>query len=159
VTETARALVVATVLAGSGLGVYVLRLARIDPAEPQRLVGELRLSQWLAMILAAVGGAWVGLAVGRATQPLSGIDLTIAIGVIVLATWTLHRETRSALTILCVAFLAHAIIDSAHRPGGLTIDLAPRWFTLGCAAFNLYLSALCFWAQRRPARSLGDVSR
>ena len=22
-------------------------------------------------------------------------------------------------------------------------------FTLGCAAFNLYLSALCFWIQRR----------
>ena len=155
----ARALLVATLLAGSGLALYIRWLARIDPAEPQRLVGEFRLSQWMAAILAATGGAWVGLAAGRSTQPLGGIDLTIAIAAILLATWTLQQETRRALTILCVAFLAHALIDSAHRPGGLTADLAPRWFTLGCAAFNLYLSALCFWILRRPARSAHDVSR
>jgi hypothetical protein len=153
VAETARALLVASFLAGLGLVVYVRWLVRIDPAEPQRLIAELRLSQWMAAILASVGGAWVALAASHGAQPLGGIDLMIAIALIVLATWTLQRETRSALAWLCGAFLAHAIIDTAHRPGGLTPDLAPRWFTLGCAAFNLLLSALCFWALRRPARS------
>jgi hypothetical protein len=159
VTETARALLVAAVLAGSGLTVFVLRLVRIDPAEPARLIGELRFAHWMAVVLATIGGAWIGLAAGRHAEALSGVDLTIAIGLVVLSAWTLQRETRSALAILCVAFLAHAIIDTAHRPGWLAADLAPRWFTLGCAAFNLYLSALCFWAQRRPGRLTPRSSR
>jgi len=149
VTETGRALLVATLLAGSGLGAYVWRLTRIDPAEPARLIGELRLTHWMAILLAATGGGWLGLASARRIEPLGNVDLTISIAFIVLAAWTLHRETRSALMILCLAFLAHAIVDTAHRPGWLVADLAPRWFTLGCAAFDLYVSALCYWVQRR----------
>lgn len=148
-TDTARALLVAALLASSGLGLFVWRLTRIDPAEPERLIAELRFTHWMAVILAVVGGAWIGLAAARATPALSGVDLTIAIAATLAAAWTLQRETRNALAILCVAFLAHAIIDTAHRPGWLAADLAPRWFTLGCAAFNVYLSALCFWVQRR----------
>jgi len=149
VTDTARLLLVAAVLSGAGLGAFVWRLARVDPAEPERLIGELRLSHWMALILAVVGGAWIGAAAARPVELLSSIDLTIAVALIVLAAWTLQRDTRSALVILSVAFLAHAIIDTAHRPGWLAEDLAPRWFALGCAAYNLYLSALCFWAQKR----------
>lgn len=136
-------------LASSGFGVYVWRLMRIDPSEPERLIGELRFAHWMALTLAAVGGAWIGLAAGRQTQVLSGIDLTIAIGLVLTAAFTLQRDVRGALTILCVAFLAHAIIDAAHRPDGLASDIAPLWFTLGCAAYNLYLSALCYIVQRR----------
>ena len=142
--ETARALLVAAALAGLGLAVFVQRLLRIDPNEPARLIGELRFSHWMSTALAAVGGAWLGLAASRSTQLASGIDLTISIALIVMGAWTLQRETRQALAILCVAFLLHALIDVAHRPGGLAFDLAPRWFTLGCAGFNLLLSALCF---------------
>ena len=148
-TDTARALLVAVILAGSGLGAFVWRLVRTDPAEPTRLIGELRFAHWMALTLSAIGGSWLGLAAARHSQLLSGLDLTIAIAAILLSTWTMQRETRSALMILSVAFLAHAIIDTAHRPGWLASDLAPRWFTMGCAAFNLYLSALCFWMQRR----------
>ena len=148
-TDTARVLLVAALLAGSGLAAFVWRLVRTDPAEPARLIGELRFAHWMALTLAATGGAWVGLAAARHAQLLSSVDLTIAIGAILLAMWTLHRETRTALVVLCAAFLTHAIVDTAHRDGWLAADLAPRWFTLGCAAFNLYLSALCFWVQRR----------
>jgi len=149
VTETARALLVAAVLAGLGLVAFVQRLVRIDPAEPARLIGELRFAHWMSATLAAVGGAWLGLAAAHSALLPSGIDFTIAIGLIVFGAWTLQRETRQALTFLCVAFLLHAIIDTAHRPGLLEADLAPRWFTLGCAAFNLLLSALCYRVQRR----------
>jgi uncharacterized membrane protein YhdT len=149
VTETARVLLVATVLASSGFGVYVWRLLQIPSTEPERLIGELRFAHWMALTLAAVGGAWIGLAAGRQTQVLSGIDLTLAIAMVLTAAFTLQRDVRGALTILCVAFLTHAIIDAAHRPNLMPGDIAPRWFTLGCAAYNLYLSALCYLVQRR----------
>lgn len=148
-TETARALLVAAVLTGLGLVAFVMRLIRIDPAEPARLIGELRFAHWMSATIAAVGGAWLGLAAARSGQLETGIDLTIAIALIVLGAWTLQRDTRQALAVLCVAFLAHAIIDTAHRPGFLAADLAPRWFTLGCAGFNVLLSALCYRVQRR----------
>ena len=156
-TDTARALLVAALLGGSGLGLFVRRLVNIDPAEPERLIGELRLAHWMGAVLTAVSGAWIGLAAARGGQALAGIDLTLAFAAIVLAAWTFQLETRRALAILCAAFFAHAIIDIAHRPGGLAADLAPRWFTLGCAAFNLYLSALCFWPQRRSGRRTGAM--
>ena len=146
-TETARVLLVAVLLAASGLTAFVWRLVRTDPAEPTRLIGELRLSHWMALTLAAIGGSWLALAAARPDQ-LSGLDLTLAIAAILTAAWSLQRETRSALLILSLAFMAHAIIDTAHRPGWLSADTAPRWFTLGCAAFNLYLSALCFWVRK-----------
>jgi len=149
VTETARVLLVAAVLASSGFGVYVWRLLQIAPSEPARLIGELRFAHWMALTLAAVGGAWIGLAAGRPSQILSGIDLTIAIGLVVTAAFTVQRDVRGALTILCLAFLAHAIVDALHRPDWMAADLAPRWFTLGCAAYNLFLSALCYLVQRR----------
>lgn len=148
-TETARVLLVATVLASSGFGVYVWRLLQIPSTEPERLIGELRFAHWMALTLAAVGGAWIGLAAGRQTQVLSGIDLTLAIAMVLTAAFTLQRDVRGALTILSIAFLTHAIIDAAHRPDWMAADLAPRWFTLGCAAYNLYLSALCYLVQRR----------
>jgi hypothetical protein len=40
-------------------------------------------------------------------------------------------------------------VDIAHRPGWLSPDLAPRWYIVGCASFNVYLAALCYLARRR----------
>ena len=42
-----------------------------------------------------------------------------------------------------------AVIDASHRPDWMSVDIAPHWFTLGCAAYNLYLSLLCYMVQRR----------
>lgn len=151
--ETARALLVAAVLTGLGLAIFVQRLLRIEHSEPARLIGELRFAHWMSAALAAVGGAWLALAAARSSHVSNGVDLVFAVALIVLGSWTLQRETRQALSVLCAAFLAHALIDVAHRPGWLATDLAPRWFTLGCAAFNVFLSALCFSVMRRPDRS------
>jgi hypothetical protein len=149
VSETVRALVATAALAGSGLTVFVWRLGRLDAAEPSRLIGELRFSQWMALLLGAVGGAWLGAAAVHAPPGYGALEVTLAVTTILFAAWTLQRETRQSLVLLCVAFLAHALIDVAHRPGWLAEDLAPRWFTVGCAAYDVYLAALCFWAQRR----------
>ncbi len=101
------------------------------------------------LTLAVVGGAWLGAATGRPAIVAAGVDVTIAFASILLAAWTLQRDTRQSLLVLSAAFVVHALLDTAHRPGWLAADLAPRWFIVGCAAFNVYLSALCFWAQRR----------
>src|SRR5262245_23341097 len=90
VTETVRVLLVGVLWAGAGLGAFALRVARIDPTGPQRLIGELRLSQWMALVLAAVGGAWTGAAATRAAVPLGTIEITLAIATMVFAAWTLH---------------------------------------------------------------------
>ena len=148
-SETVRALIATAVLAGSAFGIFVWRLTRLDAAEPNRLIGELRFSQWMALLLGAVGGAWLGAAAVHAPPGFGALEVTLAVATILFAAWTLQRETRQSLIFLCAGFLSHALIDISHRPGWLSDGLAPRWFTIGCAAFDVYLAALCFWVQRR----------
>ena len=148
-TETVRVLLVAVVLAAAGLGAFAMRVARLDPAEPERLIGELRLSQWMSLLLSTIGGGWVGVVVTRAALPFGTIELSLSIATMIFAAWTLHHETRQSLQLLSLGFLIHALIDISHRPGWLAPDLAPRWFTVGCAAVNVYMAAVCYLAQRR----------
>lgn len=145
--DTVRILLVAVVLAGAGLGAFAWRLARIEPAEPERLVGELRFSQWLTIVLATIGGAWLALS-ATSDHPAATVDVTISLAVILGAAWLMLRDTSQGLVLLCAVFLAHALVDVGHRPGWLPPTVAPRWFALGCAAFNVYLSAICFWVRR-----------
>ena len=148
-SETIRALAAIVALSGSAFAVFVWRLSRLDAAEPARLIGELRFSQWMALALAAVGGAWLGIAAVRTPSGYAAIEMTLSVATILFAGWTLQRDTRQSLLLLCAAFVGHALIDVAHRPGWLAQDLAPRWFTVACAAYDVYLAALCYWAQRR----------
>ena len=148
-TETARALLVAAILAAAGLAAYAVRILQQDPAEPGRLIGELRFSQWAALLLAASGGAWLGIAAGHPPAAMGGLEVMIAIATILVAAWTLHQDTRYALVVLGGAFVAHALLDIAHRPGGLADDLAPRWFIVGCATHNLFMAAVCYGVRRR----------
>ena len=147
--DTARLVLVAFALSGSALGVFAWRIAAIDPAQPQRLIGELRLAQWVAILLAVTGGAWLGLAIRAGTEPLAGLDVTVSIGSAVLAAVALVSEPRQALGLLAGAFMAHALVDIAHRPGWLSPAMAPRWFAVGCSAYDVYIAALCYWARKR----------
>ena len=148
-SETARVLLVAAILAAAGLAAYAVRVLQQDPAEPARLIGELRFSQWAALLLATAGGAWLGLAASHPPAALGGVEVTLAIATILFAAWTLHMDTRQALVALGIAFVAHALIDTAHRPGWLATDLAPRWFTVGCAVHNVFMAAVCYGLRRR----------
>ena len=140
---------IAFALSGSALGAFAWRLVAIDPAQPQRLIGELRLAQWIAILLAVTGGAWLGLAIRVGGEPLAGLDVTVSLGVAVVAAIALVSEPRQALGLLAGAFMAHALIDIAHRPGWLSPAIAPRWFVVGCSAYDVYIAALCYWARRR----------
>jgi hypothetical protein len=48
------------------------------------------------------------------------------------------------LTIIALAFAAHAIVDVAHRPGLLPEGLAPRWYAVGCAVYDVVIGAVCY---------------
>ena len=62
-TEAARTVAVAFVGLAAGLTWYAFRTASIPTTSPDRLVAELRLSQFAALLLALIAGAYIGFAV------------------------------------------------------------------------------------------------
>lgn len=149
-SEAAKTIFVAFVLIGSGITWQAVRSARVPVSSPDRLVGELRLAQLAALLLALSAGAYLGLAVAHEAQPGVGFDVALAAGFFVVAASTLVRDPRQALTILALAFAAHAILDVAHRPGWpLPEGIAPRWYSIGCAVYDVYIGALCYFPMLR----------
>jgi len=145
VTEALRTVAVAFLGLAAGFTWYALRTTLIPTSSPDRLVSELRLSQLAALLLAMTAGAYVGLAVAHESNlPGVGFDVALAVGFFVLAATTLVRDPRQALTILALGFAAHALVDVAHRPGWLADGIAPRWYLVGCAVYDLFIGALCY---------------
>lgn len=147
-TETARVLLTAAVLSATGIGAFALRVSRIDPAAPERLIGELRVAQMAAIVLAALGAVPIGLAIGATPGGLTHIDAAIGVGFVILSGFVLLRDPRAALWLAAAGFIAHALVDVAHRPGWLRPDLAPRWYIIGCATYDVYFAGICYWARR-----------
>jgi len=145
VTEALRTVAVAFLGLAAGFTWYALRTTLIPTSSPDRLVSELRLSQLAALLLAMTAGAYVGLAVAHESNlPGVGFDVALAVGFFVLAATTLVRDPRQALTILALGFAAHALVDVAHRPGWLADGIAPRWYLVSCAVYDLFIGALCY---------------
>ena len=144
-TEAFRTVVVAFGALAAGFTWLSGRTAAIPAASPQRLIAELRLAQIAALLLTLVAGAYIGLSVVRENEPGVGLDIALAVGFMVVAAWTMMRDPRQALTVLALAFAAHALVDIAHRPGLLPDALAPRWYAVGCAIYDAYIGALCYF--------------
>ncbi len=146
VTEAFQTTVVAFAMLGAALTWQAVRAAMVPVSSPERLVAELRLAQMAALLLSLSAGAYVGLAVAHEAERGVGVDVALAVGFFVTAAATLVRDPRQALTILALAFAAHAILDVAHRPGWLLPDgMAPRWYSIGCAVYDVYIGALCYF--------------
>jgi hypothetical protein len=145
VTEGFRTVAVAFVALAVGFTWHAIRTSAIPANSPDRLVAELRLAQFAALLLALTAGVYVGFAVTFEQQPGVGFDVAFAVGFFVIAASTLVRDPRQALTILALAFAAHAVVDVAHRPGWLADGIAPRWYLIGCAIYDVYLGALCYF--------------
>jgi hypothetical protein len=143
-SEALRALLFACVSIAAGFTWQSLRTAVIPVASPERLVAELRLAQVAALLLALTTGAYLGFAATHENQLGAGLDVALAIGFCLIAGATLVRDPRQALTILALAFAAHAVLDVAHRPGALPDGIAPNWYAIGCAVFNVYIGALAY---------------
>lgn len=145
-SEAFRTILVAFSALAAGLTWLSLRTASIPVNSPDRLIAELRLAQIAALLLALSAGAYVGLAVTHEARPGVGLDIALAVGFFVVAAATLVRDPRQALTILALAFAAHSVLDMAHRPGWLLPDgIAPRWYSVSCAVYDVYLGALCYF--------------
>jgi hypothetical protein len=145
VTEGFRTTLVAFGALGLGLTWQAVRTTLVPVSSPDRLVSELRLAQMAALLLAMSAGAYIGLAVAHEARTGVGLDIALAVGFFVVAATTLVRDPRHALTVLALAFAAHAVLDVAHRPGWPLPDgMAPRWYSIGCAIYDVYIGALCF---------------
>jgi hypothetical protein len=128
-----------------GVAWQSMRTAAVPTASPERLVAELRLSQLAALLLALSAGAYVGFAAANEARAGVGFDIALALGFLIVAAATMVRDPRQALTILALAFAVHAIVDVAHRPGWLPDGIAPRWYTIGCAVYDVFIGALCYF--------------
>ena len=145
-TEASRTILVAALSVAAGITWQGFRTAAIPLASHDRLIAELRLAQIAALVLTATAGAYLGFAATHEAQPGVGLDIALALGFGILAGATLVRDPRQALTLLALAFAAHAVLDVAHRPGWLLPDaVAPRWYSIGCAVYDAYVGALCYW--------------
>jgi hypothetical protein len=145
VTEASQTILVAFALIAIGVTWVAIRTTRVPVNSPDRLVSELRLAQLAGLLLVLSAGAYIGLAVAHEAQPGVGFDIALAVGFFVVGAATLVRDPRQALTMLALAFAAHAILDVAHRPGWPLPDgVAPRWYSIGCAVYDVYIGALCY---------------
>jgi hypothetical protein len=144
VTEALRTVVVGFAAIAAGFTWLAVRTSALPPSSPQRLIDELRLAQFAALLLTLTAGAYIGFAVARETEPGVGLDIALSIGFLIAAGTSMIKEPRQALTIVALAFAAHAVLDVAHRPGLLPDALAPRWYSIGCAVYDVYIGALCY---------------
>lgn len=150
-SEALRTFLVAAIVLSAGFSFQSLRTSAIPVSSPERLVAELRLAQIAALILTLVAGAYLGLAASQESRIGVGLDIAFAAGFFVLAAFTLTCDPRLALTLLALGFAAHAVLDIAHQPGILPDALAPRWYTVGGATFDVLVGALCYFPiLRRP---------
>lgn len=143
-SEALRTVLIAFAGLGAGLTWQSLRASSIPASSPQRLIEELRLAQMSALLLTLTAGAYIGFAVVRENEPGVGLDIALAVGFLIVAGVTMVRDPRQALTLVALAFAAHAVIDVAHRPGLLPEALAPRWYAVGCAVYDVVIAAVCY---------------
>jgi hypothetical protein len=144
VSEAARTVLLAFGALAAGFTWQTIRTSATPTASPDRLIGELRLAQLAALLLTLSAGAYIGFAIVRENAPGVGLDITLAVGFLIVSAVAMVRDPRQALTIVALAFAAHAVLDIAHRPGLLPADLAPRWYAITCAVYDAYIGALCY---------------
>jgi hypothetical protein len=151
VSEGFRTVAIAAFAIAAGFTWQSLRTSAIAATSAERLVAELRLAQMAALLMTLVAGVYVGLAVAHEARMGTGLDIAFAIGFLIVAGYTMVLDPRHALPVLALGFAALAVLSVAHRPGLLPDDLAPRWYTIGVAIFDVYIGALCYWPMlRRP---------
>jgi len=144
VSEALRTVLIAFGALAAGLAWQSIRTAAIPAASPERLIAELRLAQMAALLLTLSAGAYIGFAVAREHEPGVGLDIAISVSFLLVAAVTMLRDPRQALTIVALAFAAHAVVDIGHRPGLLPEALAPRWYAVGCAVYDVLMGAVCY---------------
>ena len=143
-TEAFRALAFGSVALGLALGWLAVSAVRLDAASPDRLVVELRLAQFAALVLVLVSGVYVGLAIAHEATAGTGLDIALAIGFFVVAALATTWEPTRALTVLALAWAAHGLVDLAHVADILPTAIVPRWYPTACATYDVCVAAICY---------------
>ena len=143
-TEALRAIIVAFLALGAALAWLSVGAARTPIASPERLVAEFRTLRFASLLLALTAGTSIGLAAARDQIPAGALDVSFAVGFFVVAAIALTKDPPQALMLLAAGFGLHALLDIAHRPGLLSPDLAPRWFFVSCAVYDVVVGAICY---------------
>lgn len=143
-SEAFRAVVFGCAALGLALGWVAWRAIRLDPTSPDRLVLELRLAQFSALLLVFVAGVYVGLDVAHEATSGTGLDVALAIGFFVVASAVTTWEPSMALTVLAIAWVGHSFVDLAHMVDLLPDAIAPVWYPKTCAVYNVCIAAICY---------------
>ena len=143
-SEAARTILIAFGALAAGFTWQAAHVATTPASLPERLIGELRLAQLGALLLTLSAGAYIGFAIVHENAPGVGLDISLAVGFMIVSAIAMLRDPRQALTIVAIAFAAHAVVDVGHRPGLLPEGLAPRWYSIACAVYDVYIGALCY---------------
>jgi hypothetical protein len=143
-SEASRALLLVALALLGGMIWMTWRTLRIPLSAPDRLVAELRMAQFGAVLLALIAGSSIGLAAANEARQGIAVEAALALAFFSIATIAPLRDPREALTLLAIAFGGHALIDISHRPGLLPDQLAPSWFMIGCALHNFLIGVLCY---------------
>ena len=143
-SEALRTLGLGGLMVALTFGWLSIRAARVPVSSPERLIAEFRVMQIGCLLLALVAGAYLGFAAAAPARTGVGIDVLLAFVFLVVAALAQTRDPHDGLTLLALAFAAHALVDILHRPGLLPADIAPRWYAVGCASLNVYLGALSY---------------
>ncbi len=110
--------VLALIVASAALALALIRLSRHamqeDASSPQRLVAELRLAQFAALVLVLTAGVYIGFALAHAPASGSGLDVALGVGFLVLASVAVTQDPGLALTLLAAAFAGQAVVDLQH---------------------------------------------
>ena len=150
-TDAARALLVACTVLAIALIRPAVTATRADPASPQRLIAELRLAQFSALLLMLTAGVYIGFALAHASTTGSGWDVALGVGFLVLASVAVTQAPGRALTWLAVAFIGHAVVDLVHGTGILAAEALPDWYATACAIYDVAIAAVCYLPiVRRP---------
>ena len=147
--------VLALIVASAALALALIRLSRHamqeDASSPQRLVAELRLAQFAALVLVLTAGVYIGFALAHAPASGSGLDVALGVGFLVLASVAVTQDPGLALTLLAAAFAGHAVVDLLHSAAVLPADALPDWYGTACAIYDVAVAAVCYLPiVRRP---------
>jgi hypothetical protein len=111
---------------------------------PDRLILELRLAQFSALLLVLAAGIYIGLAVAHEETAGAGLDIAIAMGFFVAAGVITTWEPTQALTALAMAWAAHGLVDLAHITNLLPSTVVPSWYATGCAVYDVVVATICY---------------
>ena len=143
-TEAFRATLIGSAGLGFALGWLAWRAARLDVRAPDRLILELRLAQFSALLLVLVAGIYIGLALAHEETAGAGLDIAIAVGFFVAAGVITTWEPTQALTALAMAWAAHGLVDLAHITNLLPSTVVPSWYATGCAVYDVVVATICY---------------